>query len=280
MRRRHLSLAWASSIVLALVSPGCEGAGAFAQMKQSQAAMADNQAEILRQLDALATKVDGIEVAAPSNAAAKRKRPPGPDPAATYKAAIADEPSVGPNTARVTIVEWSDFQCPYCSKAAQAVRQLEEHYGDDLRVVFKHNPLTSIHPRARPAAIAAEAAHRQGKFWEMHDKLFANAKALTDENFVTWAGELGLDVERFKRDLADPALGARITAQQKQGATLGAQGTPSFFINGRYVRGLPNTKALHQLIDAEMKEADALLAKGVAPAKIYDAVIAEGKTRV
>lgn len=279
MRRRHLPFAWAISTAMALGVPGCGGAGAFAELNQKQSALADNQAEILRQLGALGSKVDAIELPPSATARNKPKRPSGPDPSATYKVAIADEPALGPSTAKVTIVEWSDFQCPYCSRASGLIHKIQKEYGDDVRVVFKHNPLSSIHPRAKAAAIAAESAHRQGQFWPMHDKLFANAKALTDENFIAWAGELGLDVDRFREDLADPALAQRVAKQQQQGIGLGATGTPCFFVNGRYVRGAPPIEKFKALIDAEMKEADALLAKGVAAAKLYETVIASGKTR-
>jgi protein-disulfide isomerase len=132
--------------------------------------------------------------------------------------------------------------------------------------------------RASAAAMAAEAAGKKGKFWEMHDKLFENAKELTDENFTKWAGEIGLDVEKFKKDLEDEGLKKKVLDQQKLGSSLGARGTPAFFINGRYLSGAQPTPAFKAVIDEEMKKADALLAKGTSKDKLYDETIKAGKT--
>jgi protein-disulfide isomerase len=144
--------------------------------------------------------------------------------------------------------------------------------------VFKDNPL-GFHPNAMPAAKAAEAAGKQGKFWEMHDKLFENQKALSAENYVAWAGELGLDVEQFKKDMADPALEKKITEQQAQGMTLGARGTPAFFVNGRFLSGAQPVDSFKKVIDEEMKKADALIAAGTPKAQVYEKTIANGKTK-
>jgi len=131
-----------------------------------------------------------------------------------------------------------------------------------------------------PAALASEAAGKQGKFWEMHDKLFENNKALNDGNYVAWAGELGLDVEQFKKDMKDPGLKKKITAQQAQGMTVGARGTPAFFVNGRFISGAQPFPNFKKLIDEEMKKADKLVASGVPKAKVYEKTIARGKTKV
>lgn len=131
-----------------------------------------------------------------------------------------------------------------------------------------------------PAALAAEAAGKQNKFWEMHDKLFENNKALNDDNYVKFAGELGLNVEQFKKDMADPALKKKITAQQAQGVTLGARGTPAFFINGRFLSGAQPFPNFKKLIDEEMKKADKLIAGGTPKAKVYEKTIEKGKTKV
>jgi protein-disulfide isomerase len=130
-----------------------------------------------------------------------------------------------------------------------------------------------------PAAKAAEAAGEQGKFWEMHDKLFENNKAMTEENFVKWAGEIGLDVEKFKKDMADPKVEARIKKQQAEGITLGARGTPAFFINGRFLSGAQPIDNFKKVIDEELKKADQMIAQGTPKAKVYDATIAKGKPK-
>jgi protein-disulfide isomerase len=145
--------------------------------------------------------------------------------------------------------------------------------------VFKNNPL-GFHPNAMPAAKAAEAAGKQGKFWEMHDKLFENQKALNAEGYIAWAGEIGLDVEQFKKDMADPALEKKITEQQAQGMTLGARGTPAFFVNGRFLSGAQPVEQFKKLIDEEMKKADKLIAAGTPKAQVYEKTIANGKTKV
>jgi protein-disulfide isomerase len=129
------------------------------------------------------------------------------------------------------------------------------------------------------AALAAEAAGRQGKFWEMHDKLFANGRALTDDNFIAWATELQLDVDKFKADMKDKALETKVRKQQSDGAVLGARGTPSFFINGRHLSGARPFEQFKALIDEELKEAEALVAKGTAKKDVYAQVIAKGKTK-
>jgi protein-disulfide isomerase len=131
-----------------------------------------------------------------------------------------------------------------------------------------------------PAALAAEAAGNQGKFWEMHDKIFENQKQITDENFLAWAGELALDVEQFKKDLANPALTKKLKAQQAQGMTLGARGTPAFFVNGRFLSGAQPVASFKKIIDEEMKKADKLIAAGTPKAKVYEKIIAKGKTKV
>jgi protein-disulfide isomerase len=142
-----------------------------------------------------------------------------------------------------------------------------------------HNPL-SFHQRAMPAAMASEAAGKQGKFWEMHDKIFENQKDLTDENFVKWAEELGLNVEQFKKDLNDPKLQEKIKNQQALGMQLGARGTPAFFINGRFLSGAQPVENFKKVIDEEVAKADKLIAAGTPKAKVYEQTIAKGKTGV
>jgi protein-disulfide isomerase len=189
----------------------------------------------------------------------------------------ADDPSKGAAEPLVVIVEWSDFQCPYCGRFANALDELVAAYPDDVRIVFKQFPLP-MHPDAELGARATLAAHAQGKFWAMHDRLFENARDLTDENFARWASELGLEAARFERDRNDPKTAERISAQAQQCMSLGARGTPSFFINGRYLSGAQPIESFRTLIDEEAKKADAMLRKGVKPKKLYDAIIKGGKT--
>jgi len=139
--------------------------------------------------------------------------------------------SKGPNKAKVTIVEYADFECTHCRAASPVLEELVKKRSD-VRVVFKHFPL-SFHVFARKAAIAAEAAARQGKFWQMHDALFATQALLSDELMLGHAKALGLDVARFQKDLADPAVIKKVDDSRVEGTTLGIEATPAFFIDGR-----------------------------------------------
>lgn len=127
--------------------------------------------------------------------------------------------------------------------------------------------------------MAAEAAGKQGKFWEMHDKLFQDPRALTDENFDKYATEIGLNLKQFKEDQKDKKLEAKIKQQQTQGTTLGARGTPAFFINGRFLSGAQPQQAFEKVIDEELKKVDALLKAGTPADKVYEKVISKGKTK-
>jgi protein-disulfide isomerase len=183
--------------------------------------------------------------------------------------AAAAVPSIGPEDAKVTIVEISDFQCPFCSRAAGTIEQLKKDYAGSLRVVFVNQPL-SFHNRAKPAAIAALAAHRQGKFWQMHDKLFANAREMTDENIAKWAGEIGLDKAKFDADLKDPTIAAQVDRDQAIAGALGVNGTPGFFVNGVNVSGAQPIENFKKIIDEQLTKATAEIAKGTKAADLNE----------
>jgi len=190
----------------------------------------------------------------------------------------SDSPSFGPATAKVTIVEWSDFQCPYCSRAVPVIKQIKDAYGNNVRFVFRHQPLRSIHPQAQLAAEASMAAHEQGKFWEMHDLMFANARALDRASLEKYAEQVGLNVSKFKAALDSGKYTARVDADSKAGTSFGAGGTPTFFINGRKQIGA-NFAAMKTMIDAELARADKLLASGVKPEKLYERIIADNSAQ-
>lgn len=237
----------------------------------------DEVLDKLAALDERLTTIDG-KIAAPPPTAKPTLRPGRPDPAMTYRVPLGDAQTRGKDTALVTIVEWSDFQCPFCKRVPPTLKTLETKYGDDLRIAFKHNPL-AFHKDAMSAAIAAEAAGKQGKFWEMHDKLFENNKSLTNANFKVWAGELGLDAKRFNRDLSDSGIRTAVEKMQAEGVTLGARGTPAFFVNGRFLSGAQPAAAFQALIDEEMTKAKALVASGVSRKDVYAKTIALGATK-
>lgn len=138
----------------------------------------------------------------------------------------------GPETAPVTLVEYGDYECPYCGEAHGIVKQLEEMVGERLRFVFRHFPLTQIHPHAQRAAEAAEAAGTQGKFWEMHDTLFENQQTLDEVHLVAFAEQLGLDIEVFSSALQLGIYSDRVREDFMSGVRSGVNGTPTFFING------------------------------------------------
>ncbi len=209
------------------------------------------------QLDATGAKLEGIraeiEGAGDTVVAARAPtRPARPDPNRRYTVNTEGAPALGPETAPVTLVEFSDFQCPFCSRVGPTLEQVRETYGDQVRIVFKHLPL-DMHRNAPGAHAAAEAAGRQGKFWEMHDKIFANQRELNDEKYKEYATELGLDVARFEKDVASDEVKARIEADKREAARLGATGTPSFFINGRFLSGARPFEAFQEVIDAELE---------------------------
>jgi Na+/H+ antiporter NhaA len=150
----------------------------------------------------------------------------------------------GSPTAPVTLVEYADFECPYCGQAEPMIRELLGTCGDELRYVFRHLPLSDVHPRAQLASEAAEAAHAQGAFWEMHDLLFENQQQLTPMDLRRYAEQLGLDVERFSEELRHRRHEHRVSADVASADASGVSGTPSFFINGRRHHGVYDVDTL------------------------------------
>ena len=150
----------------------------------------------------------------------------------------------GPAGAPLTLVEYGDFECPFCGKATGVVRELRERFGDELRYVFRHLPLTDVHGYAEVAAEAAEAAAAQGRFWEMHDTLFAHQGELELEDLAGYAAELGLDVERFVRELQEGVHAQRVRDDVIGAEASGARGTPTFFIGERRHVGPYDAEAL------------------------------------
>jgi protein-disulfide isomerase len=173
------------------------------------------------------------------------------EPPSRYQVAVGDAPTRGPADAPVTIVEWSDFQCPFCGRVRSTLAQVERTYGDRVRIAFKHMPLP-MHSEAPAAHAAAEAAHRQGHFWDMHDRIFANQRELTPEKYAAYAAEIGLDVGRFERDTQSADVQQRIAADIEAAGSLGVSGTPAFFINGRFVSGAQPFESFKRIIDEEL----------------------------
>jgi Na+:H+ antiporter, NhaA family len=155
--------------------------------------------------------------------------------------------------APVTLVEYGDFQCPYCGQAYPVVQDLFARFGDQLRFVFRHMPLSDLHPRAPLAAEAAEAAGAQGRFWEMHDRLFEHQLELGDEQLRGHAEAVGVpDLERFDGELRERVHVARVEEDYASGARSGVPSTPRFFVNGRIHLGSASLAELAEAIDAEL----------------------------
>jgi len=144
----------------------------------------------------------------------------------------------------IKLLEYGDYECPFCGEAQSIVKEIQRRLGDDLLFAFRHFPLTNIHPHAEHAAEAAEAAGAQGNFWGMHDLLFENQRALEDEDLAAYAAELGLDEMRLIREVASSVYASRIREDFKSGVRGGVNGTPTFFINGERYDGARDLKHL------------------------------------
>jgi protein-disulfide isomerase len=159
----------------------------------------------------------------------------------------------GPADAPVTLLEYGDYQCPYCGAAHPIVKAIQRQLGDNLRFTFRHFPLATIHEYAEGAAEAAEAAGAQGKFWQMHDTLFENQPALDLESLVGYAEELELDVERFATELENHVHAPRVREDFISGIRSGVNGTPTFFINGVRHEGSFDFETMLEAIQARMQ---------------------------
>ncbi|MBA3545192.1 MAG: thioredoxin domain-containing protein [Nannocystis sp.] len=206
-----------------------------------------------------------------ASAAAKR-RPGEPFPEKTYRVPLDMRPQHGPDDALVTMVEFSDFQCPFCKKVTGTLDEIKEQYKGDLRLVFRQRPLP-MHPEAREGAKAALAAHRQGKFWEMHDKLFGNPSDMSKPTFMRYAQELGLDTAMFELDLESAEITQMIKDDEAHADRLGSRGAPAFFINGRFISGAQPFANFAALIDEEKARAQKLVDAGTPRAKVYEKIM-------
>ena len=175
----------------------------------------------------------------------------GPDPNKVYTVNTSGSPAKGAQNAPITIAEFSDFQCPFCSRVGPTLDRVMQVYGDRVKIVWKHNPL-AMHKDAPLAHLASAAAAEQGKFWPYHDKLFANQQRLKRDDLVRYAGELGLDTARFTQGLDSDALKGKVTADANEAIQLGVTGTPAFFVNGRFLSGAQPFEKFAALINAEL----------------------------
>jgi protein-disulfide isomerase len=208
--------------------------------------------------DKVLTELRGIE---------KQNAPISAADAAKQRA--GDGPSFGPEDAKVAIIEYSDFECPYCSKAADAVKQLKKKYGSTVRFVFRQYPLP-MHPNAQLAAEASLAAHAQGKFWPMHDLMFENQQKLDRSSLEQYAKQIGLDFAKFKKALDDNTYADQVKADMKLGQDLGVQGTPTMLVGTERVQNPTDFASMSATIDKQLKAAGVAVPAGSpeeAPAK-------------
>ena len=226
-------------LALALAAPGCA-------QKSDNDAVQTTQKEILAKLEKLEKDI-AAKAAAP--AAAQR---PQADPNKVYEIPVANSAVRGPKDAPVTIVMFSDFQCPFCSQSVPVVDDVLKAYPKDVNFIMKQFPLRQIHPNADPAARAAIAAGKQGKFWEMHDELYKNNKNLSPETIKGLAEKIGLDMKKFEADQNSDEVKKQVDEELALGAKVDVRGTPSFFVGGKIAqnRTLDGFKAQ---IDAELK---------------------------
>jgi protein-disulfide isomerase len=162
------------------------------------------------------------------------------------------DPALGASAAPVTIVEFSDFQCPFCQRVAPTLKRVRETYGDKVRIVWKDFPLTQIHPQAFKAGEAGHCAAEQGKFWEYHDRLFANQQALQLDDLKKYAADLGLDAARFNACVDSSKYGDRVREGVSQGSRLGVNSTPTVYVNGRLLSGAQPYETFVAVIDEEL----------------------------
>ncbi|MFN8420331.1 MAG: thioredoxin domain-containing protein [Anaerolineae bacterium] len=201
----------------------------------------------------VSTAVSGIQI----NSAVAMAPTPTITPVPNQNVDIGDAPSWGPADAKVTVIEFSDFQCPYCEIFYnQTYTLLKQQYGDKIRFVFKHFPLTSIHPQAYPAALASECAREQGKFWEYHDVLFQNQGNLFPDALITYANNIGVpNMDQFQKCVADAKYADRVEKDFNQAITHFATGTPTFYINGKHIGGAASFAMFSREIEAALAQA-------------------------
>lgn len=205
------------------------------------------QKDILAKLDSLDKAVAAVK-AAPAAAPSR----PQVDPNKVYNIPVGDSALKGPKDAKVTIIKFSDYQCPFCSQAATLVEDVLKQYPKDVNLVYKQFPLTSIHPNAMPASKAALAAGKQGKYWEMHEIMFKNMRELSGDKLKQYAQQIGLDMARWEKDMASPEIDAQIQREMKEGSAADVQGTPTIFVNGKRVMNR-SVEGFKTMIDEVLK---------------------------
>lgn len=171
----------------------------------------------------------------------------------TVNVSVDDDPIKGDKNAKVTIIEFSDFECPFCEKVQPTLKKVMDKYAGKARLVFRDFPL-SFHKNAQKSSEAAQCANEQGKFWEYHDKLYVNQKALAVSDLKKYAVDLGLDVSKFNQCLDSNKFAEEVKKDLTDGEKAGVDGTPAFFINGRKLVGAQPYEAFEKIIEEELKK--------------------------
>ncbi|MDL2224520.1 DsbA family protein [Bacteroidales bacterium OttesenSCG-928-M06] len=161
---------------------------------------------------------------------------------------------IGSPSAPIVLVEYADYQCPYCGQAYSIIKQLQKKFGDKMAFVFRNYPIQELHPYALHAAIAAETADLQGKFWEMHDIIFEHQRFLDDDSLISYAQRIGLDMEKFKEDFGGKPTINKVEKDMETGNKAGVQGTPAFYVNGKYFTGNWTTPEFMDYIESFLSE--------------------------
>ena len=232
---------WFLTLLLAVVLAGC------GPNSDDVKELLTQQREILAKLRDIEKKLD--QGAARPAAAARDM----PDPNKVHELPAAGSAVRGPVDAPVTITEFSDYQCPFCSRAEPLIEEVLKAYPKQVKLVFKNFPLTSIHPYAMGAAQAAVAAGKQGKYWQMHGLLFANQRELSSGKLKEYATQIGLDVPKWEQDMGSPEVASIISDDMKLAAQASVRGTPTFFVNGKQVQAR-SVDGFKTMIDAALKE--------------------------
>ncbi len=256
---RRLGGLLAVSLILAVVLAAC---GGQATVDQAQLEAVVREAVHTAVAEAMATNRPA-EAQGPTGKSADAPQPQpspqqgdAPDNAEgpqRVDVSVDDDPAWGPEDAPITIIEFSDYQCPFCARfRKQTYDRLKEEYGDKIRFVYRDFPLVQIHPEAVPAAIAAHCAGEQGKYWEYHDLLFLGGRDLGRDTYVAYADELGLDIDEFSRCIDEERYLDEIQKDFDDGVAAGVRGTPTFFINGIPLVGAQPFQNFQAVIEQEL----------------------------
>lgn len=239
---------------LALSILRSEGCACGCDMKIAQCRVEDPKCAVSRKLTGLVLKEASEGKSAKDIRAdlAKLASEPPPLLSEPVRISIDGDPMRGPSNAKVTIIEFSDFQCPFCAKAVGEASAVLAKFPKDVRLVFKQYPLDT-HSQAALAAEAALSAQAQGKFWELHDKMYANFRSISRDRIFVWAKEIGLDTNKLRADLDSHKYAARVSTESQQGDNAGVEGTPTFFIDGKRLNTTFDVATVIPLIQTELK---------------------------